>query len=73
MKKQYSIVKHSEKGLFVYNEDFNIFGVKNGTIYTNKRKAIEKMEYARLYASCLELNDAIAVIEINNSIDVQEV
>ena len=72
MKKQYAIIKHSENGLFVYNEDFNIFGVKHGTIYTNKREAIEKMKYARIYASGLELNDVVDVIELNNSTNTEK-
>ncbi len=46
MKKRYMIVKHTNSSDFYYNEDFNIFTVKHSTIFTNKKKAIEKMTYA---------------------------
>ena len=52
MKNQYMITSATEdnKKLF-YNEDFNIFTVKHGTVYTNKRKAEEKAKFATKYGS----------------------
>ena len=54
-KNRYMIVKHCDNGKELqYNEDCNIFAVKHGTIYTNKRKAAEKLKYACKYASGCE-------------------
>lgn len=63
MKNQYKIVKHSKNGDLFYNEDYNFFSEKFGTIYTNKKKAESKAEYAKKYASSTE--DKIEVIQIN--------
>lgn len=41
MKKQYKIVKHTTNGNLYYNEDFNIFTERFGTVYSSKRKATE--------------------------------
>lgn len=52
MKKQYKIALHTEEGIVLfYNEDYNFFTEKFGTIYTNKKKALEKMQYAKKYGT----------------------
>ena len=53
MKNQYMIALHTKSGTLYYNEDYNFFGEKHGTIYTNKRKAKEKMCYAIKYGTSL--------------------
>lgn len=63
MKNQYKIMKYSPNGDLFYNEDYNFFSEKFGTIYTNKRKAENKAEYAKKYVS--STNDKIEVIPIN--------
>lgn len=65
MKNQYMIVKYTNSGNLYYNEDFNIFTVKHGTIFTNKKRAIEKMIYACKYASGCEIEGKTEVIRIN--------
>lgn len=54
MKNQYKIALHTEGKTLYYNEDCNIFATKNGTIYTNKKKALAKMQYARKYGTSLK-------------------
>ena len=62
MKKQYKIALHTENATLFYNEDYNIFGAKYGTIYTSKRKATEKMQYAKKYGTSLK--GTFKVVEI---------
>lgn len=50
---QYMIALHSQNGALYYNEDYNFFGEKNGTVYTNRQKAYEKMQYAMKYGTSL--------------------
>lgn len=61
MKKQYKIIKHTDNGDLFYNEDFNIFTEKFGTIYTNKQKAEHKKQYAIKYAS--NKNEVVEVVK----------
>ena len=52
MKNQYKIALYSEeRGVLFYNEDYNFFSEKFGTIYTNKKKAQEKLKYAKKYGT----------------------
>lgn len=65
MKNKYMIVKSSDNGKDLqYNEFCNIFAVKHGTIYTNKRKAIEKMQYACKFASGSEIEGKVEIVEL---------
>lgn len=63
MKKQYKIVKHTTNGNLYYNEDFNIFTERFGTVYSSKRKATEKLQYARKYASGNNLKGTFEIIK----------
>ena len=47
MKNQYKICRKDNDTF--YNEDYNVF-CKVGTTYESKKRAIEKMEFARKYA-----------------------
>ena len=51
MKNQYRIVKQSPNGIFFYNEDYNFFSERFGTVYTNKKTAENKAKYAKKYAN----------------------
>lgn len=53
MKKQYKIALHLKDSILYYNEDYNFFGEKFGTVYTSRRKAEEKMKYAMRYGTSL--------------------
>ena len=65
MKGQYIIIKTCNNGTILqYNEDYNILAVKHGTIYTNKRKATEKMKYAEKYASGSEIPGFLEIKEL---------
>ena len=65
MKNQYMIIKTCDNGTILqYNEDCNLFAVKHGTIYTNKRKATDKMKYARKYASGSEIPGILEIKEL---------
>lgn len=65
MKSQYMIIKTCDNGTILqYNDDCNIFAVKHGTIYTNKRKATEKMKYAEKYASGSEIPGFLEIKEL---------
>lgn len=65
MKNQYMIVKRTDNGKDLqYNEDYNIFSVKHGTIYTNKRKATDKMKYALKYASGCDIQGNVEIVTL---------
>ena len=51
MKNQYVIQRIMGDKVLYYNEDFNVFGIKHPTIYTNKRKAEQKKRYAEKYGN----------------------
>lgn len=54
VKNQYLIVLKTENTKLFYNEEFNVFSTKHGTIYTNKKKALEKMTYAKRYGTTIQ-------------------
>ena len=54
MKNNYKIALNTKEGILYYNEDYNFFSEKHGTIYTNKQKALEKMRYAKKYGTTQE-------------------
>lgn len=51
MKHHYMIALHREGKTLYYNEDYNFFGEKNGTIYKSRQKAHDKLEYAMKYGT----------------------
>lgn len=53
MKSQYKIALYTKTCTLFYNEDCNVFGEKHGTIYSSRRKATEKLEYAMKYGTSL--------------------
>ena len=64
MKNYYAIVKHAEGRDLYYLENFNIFGVGYGTIYTNKRTATEKMRYAKGYGTGCHIPGPVEIINL---------
>lgn len=60
---RYKIALHTDTGTLFYNEDCNIFGVRNGTVYASRRKAEEKMQYAVKYGT--SLSGKVEVVELS--------
>ena len=49
----YKIALYAKGKVFYYNENYNFFNEKGGTIYTNKIKAEAKLKYARDYGTTM--------------------
>ena len=62
MKDQYKIALLTDTTTLYYNEEANVFSEKHGTIYYSRRKATEKLDYARKYGT--SLNGVFTVMKV---------